>query len=93
MAVVAMVNMKVKKIFAWSDCNEYSLEWSLGYVVMHLRFEISKMAIIETMKVYLFWSDYNQTLQDWSGICSCAKSVYWIMNFKTLNIKWAMDSH
>jgi hypothetical protein len=45
MAVIAMVNMKVKKLFVWSYCNESSHEWSLGYFV-HLRFEISKMTTI-----------------------------------------------
>jgi hypothetical protein len=62
----------------------------------------SQMAtiVIETMKVYLFWSDCNQTLQDWSGIYSCAKmfielwiSKHWISSGLWILTSWVCLGH
>lgn len=46
------------------DCNEASQEWSLGYVVVYLRFDIFQMTAVAmvTMKVKTFF--FNKEFQN-----------------------------
>ena len=45
MTAVAMITMKVQKIFL-SDCNETSQEWSWECMEVHSGFEYFRMAIV-----------------------------------------------
>ena len=85
-------NHECSKYSILADCNETSHEWSWGCVEVHSGITNFKMAAIAEsgIKIPLNQSIPNKEGQTrrgnlWTFFSNdCPKSVYWIMNFKTL---------